>query len=76
MSGSNQHVVQINLRRMARSDFTELSSTTSRPKGGGPSRQEGAAAEKGTVPLSVPLFEGKPLVACINALLGILARHL
>ena len=28
------------------------------------------------MPLSVALFEGKPLVACINALLGFLARHL
>jgi hypothetical protein len=46
MSGSNQHVMQINLRRMELSDFTELPSTTSKPKGGGPGRQEGAAAER------------------------------
>jgi hypothetical protein len=54
-------------------------------------RQEGASAEK-AVPSSVPLFDGKPLVARIeatdvprtghahapedNALLGFLARHL
>jgi hypothetical protein len=34
MSGSNQHVMQINLRRMERSGFTELPSTISKPKGG------------------------------------------
>ena len=76
MSGSNQHVMQINLRRMERSDFTELPShdiKTKRRRAEPPGRCRGG---KGTVPLSVPLFEGKPLVACINALLGILARHL
>jgi hypothetical protein len=75
MSGSNQHVMQINLRRMERSDFTELPSATSKPKGGGPGRQEGAAVERCGA-LLVPLFEGKPPVTCINALLGFLARQL
>ena len=56
MSGSNQHLMRINPRRMERSTFVEVPSTHS-IKGRRLGRQEGATAEK-AVPSSVPLFDG------------------
>jgi hypothetical protein len=69
---------------MELSAFIELLFTTSQ-KAGNPGRQEGATAEK-AVPSSIPLFDGKPLVARIEArramrmrlrtTRGFLTRHL
>ncbi len=68
MSGSNQQLMRINLRRMELSVFIEVLSTHS-IKRRRPGRQEGATAEK-AVPSSVPLFDGKPSVTCIEAMDG------
>jgi len=65
MSGSNQHVMRINLRRMELSAFIELLSTTSDQKArtrAASGRHRGKAG-----PSAVPLFDGKPLVAHIEA---------
>jgi hypothetical protein len=65
MSGSDQHVMRINLRRMELSAFIELLSRhpIKRRRPGPPGRRHGGKA----VPSSVPLFDGKPLVACIES---------
>jgi hypothetical protein len=67
MSGSNQQLMRINLRRMELSAFVEVSPTHS-IKRRRPGRQEGTAEK--AVPSSVPLFDGKPSVTCIEAMDG------